>query len=556
MLKKIKKAVWYTGLISTVIISAGFSIFAYHYLLKPQGTFGWDESHRASYGIIVAHAVKTGNWGTFWSVTNRQIVGWPFFHSWVVASGLLLFGFTFIGARLSSLVLFFLSVPLVYLIATELNGKKSILTGIIAAFFYASSPLILYYSTVAMIELLGLFLTLLVAYLYFRAWESRSSVCYLLVGFFTAVLFLSKYQYGLFMLLSLLVDSFLRWLKLGKNALKSPALILVAFVVVIVIWLFGSIPVLKIKAFIHTLKESGGHVPSLNFTPTDRRLFYLRSFASYYPAGILAFLVIIPGFIYSVYKLLKSHLRFLFVYPVVNISLISISINTQDRYCILSMPFLFILGAFFLVEAGAWFKKKSSRLIYSALVLTVFIGDIYKFPLYYRQVPNRLHSGGGRVGWMENKIDYSFFYNLFKLPTFLQQPAFYLNPEADYAAPKHNWQDVWEYIYRVIDKRGPLCCLTYHQRFSPHMLHWFSYAYDVPVFTSWEPRCRFFATLIIDPLSVYYTEEGKRMAESRNKDWSLFLNDLERKGLIKLVAQRNFSDIKVLVKVFERRDED
>lgn len=547
-----KKRLWLAGLIAAVVISGGFSIFAYHYLLKPQGTFGWDESHHASYGIIVAYSAKIGDWGTFWGITHRQMLAWPFLHSWILAAGLHAFGFSFIGARLTSLIFFFFSVPIVYLIGSELNGKKSILTGLIAVLFYASSPLILYYSTGAMIELPGLFFTLLISYLYFQGLKKKLNRYFFLAGFFAAILFLTKYQYGLIVLLALLIDGVMRFLKSGKAELKFPILIVISFALVIGIWLISSIPDLKIKSFIHTLKESGSHKPPLYFSSLDMKIFYLRSMASYYSASILVFLALLPGFFYSVYKLRKSYLRFLIIYPAVNLLLIIISVNKQDRYCITAMPFLFILGAYFLTEVGARLRKKSFRITYAVVLLIIFSGDIYKFPLFYRQVPNRIHSGGGRITWMENQIDYSLFYKLLKLPTILQQPAFYLNPKADYSAPKHNWQDVWDYIYGVIDRKGSLCCLVYHQRFSPHMLRWYSYAYGVPVYTSWEPGSRFFAAIIIDPLSVYYTEEGKRMAESRNREWNAFLKNLETKGLIKVISRKYFPDIGVEVKIFER----
>ncbi len=544
-----KSRYWFWGLGAALLISLFFSVFAYYYLLSPRSTFRWDESHLSSYGIMLAYRIKAGDWPGFWELSNRFVVGWPFFHSWLVSAFLLIFGPTFTAARLSSLFLFFFSVPLVYLISSRKNSGQSILIGVLAALFFASSPMVLAYVTVSMIESLGLFLSLLVFWCYFQGRRSRRNRYYFLVGIFTAFLFLSKYQYGLFMGGSLFIAWVWQCAILKKIEWKTAAWMLGGFCLIIGFWLFNSFTTFKIRGFLHTLQESGTHKHAA-FTPLESRLHWLRSILGKHCPSPFLFPFLLGSFIYGIIKYRKNAYSLIFIFPAVNLLLMAFTRNKQDRYYILAMPYLFILASDFLIAIGISIKNKVGRWMYISLLLLLFVSELYKFPLLYRQISNRLP--GMRVTWIENKVDYSIFFGLFSVPKIFLQPDFMLNSDADYSSPVHTMQDVWDYIYSTVDRRGSICCLAYHQKLSPHMLRWYSYTYRIPVFTSWEPRARYFATFKIIPSSVYYTTEGKSYSEGRIKKWNNTLAGLAREGKIKLVAEKTFQDIGIIVTVFEK----
>lgn len=542
------KSPLYAGLAVTVLLALFFSVFAFYYLLQPQHTFGWDESHHAFNGLMVAHSLRTADWAMFWSLTNRLIVGWPFLYSWISGVGILLFGTTFNGARIPSLLFFFFSTPLVYLIAFRLDHKKPAIAGCVAALFFASSPLVLYYSVQCMIEIPGVFFLLLLAWCYLKSLESDRIAYPVLGGLSAAVLFFLKYQNAA-VFLPIAIDAFIRWRKNGNKSLKPLVIMVVSFCLPVLLWLVISIPAIKIRAFLHTIQESGGHIHISHWTPAERRLFWIRSLATYHAASFGIFIAMVGGLLFSVRRFRRSTGRFIFLFPVFYLIVLSLSHNRQDRYLLPLTPFLFIMAALAVVRLASLFRPGVLRWLYVVLASLFLMGDIHKYPGHYRRLANPQH--GSRIAWEPARQDDSILFSLASMPGFLRQPDFYSNPEADYSAPERTFQDVWNYIRDFIFGRGALCSLSYHQEFSPHLQRWYGYVDNIPVFTNWEPRCRFFAALVIDPASVYYTTEGKKFARGRNREWLEFLRNREAVEEIHLAAEKNFRDLKLKVLIFE-----
>jgi hypothetical protein len=165
----------------------------------------WDPAEHAWQAFVLARDLQDGEIVRFLVHLNRQDT-WPFGYSLLVAPFLLLGGFDYAAATLSSVVLFALVPVLLLAVARELDeGPAGVAAGLLAGGLFLASPLFRLYAILIMRELAGVALTLLALACYLRALRRGSLAAYRAAGLATLALFFVKYNYAVLWLLGVLV---------------------------------------------------------------------------------------------------------------------------------------------------------------------------------------------------------------------------------------------------------------------------------------------------------------------------------------------------------------
>ncbi|MDD5382779.1 MAG: glycosyltransferase family 39 protein [Candidatus Margulisbacteria bacterium] len=171
--------------------------------------FNREEAQHALYGMWLARDIKALDIGSFWYDTQRQMV-WPFLHSWVLSFFFLVFGTSYLTARLLSWALFLAAVILIYLISTELCDEKGWRVGIVASLLALTSPIMIRFAAENMIEGLGALLFMATAGLYMISEERKITVEYVLLAFLIGLSIYTNYLYAYLLIPAFIVMTLVR----------------------------------------------------------------------------------------------------------------------------------------------------------------------------------------------------------------------------------------------------------------------------------------------------------------------------------------------------------
>ena len=542
-----------------ILLGIAASFFSCFFLLRSQGPFFWDEAFHAEYALSIYDALHQGDWIRFWEITNLLKL-WPFFHSWVAGAFLTIFGPTMGNARLSSLILLTPSLVLIFLICRITFPGRGKPIGLIASLLFAFSPLVLYMASTCMLEMLEVFLVCAFFRVYFLAARSGRRVLFALAGLFLALLYLTKYNYGLLLMLAFGIDVVIQWRgeeKKGRKVLIGDAALVVAgFAAPVGLWLAAGNTGDKIEMLSWYFRgATGGAGTVLELGALDRALFYMRGLANIYSFSIWIFFILISGLVAGFFHYRDRKIRMIHLTALIVLFASSIVKNEQDRYIMPVFPLIAIMGAYSVVGAYQKLKPGWPRRVFAFILVILIVFELPLLPFYCRGVANHTAALGSFRYPTGCGINYSVFGLPSLYPQILKQPYSYLNPEADFAAAKHNGQDIWDFVSRTVGENGSICCLSVFQEFSPHLWRWYSWTTKIPVFSDWDKNCegcRFFAYIDIGPKSPYYNKEYRRSFLERNRQWILFLETRGKNGFLKTVDSRFYPDISVIVKIFEK----
>jgi len=169
--------------------------------------FSKEEASHALYAYWLLRDLKAQDWNAFWYDTQRQMV-WPFLHSWVLAGSFYAVGVGYASARLLSLLFFALSVLLIYLICARFSEKDGPRIGVVAALLALTSPLMLRYAVLNLLETMGAFLFLAAAYAYLASEDKKLALSYLGFAVLMGLSIYTNYLYAYLLIPAFLVASF------------------------------------------------------------------------------------------------------------------------------------------------------------------------------------------------------------------------------------------------------------------------------------------------------------------------------------------------------------
>ena len=492
----------------------------------------WDEAGFIWVGYQVSQAIRAGDWQAFFQLSRGQFY-YPFFQSWYLGFATLPFGYSINTARLASLGLLLPTIILVYWLGRSLDKKGGLLVALFPVFLTLTSPLVLFFYSIALKESLGLVLTLSSLWLYIISRQSGKKWLFFLTGLNCLILILTKYNYGVLVVGALAVESLL-WFSLKTN--------IVLFLPVGVGMFWWLSPQGYLKWFL-TILENKFQYNYYDTTPLGHLLYYPLEMAFGYTFSWLVFLLLAVGFIRALRDWRDFKIRLLSILFLVNFALAERHMaNNQARYIFTTVPLFFLVSSYGLRDLFFRLKKVFSRpyslgfllpflLIGTALILR----DFLVFPKMIR--PTGSHQIGLPAFYEQdfNVVDrYNFFRDLWpKIPP-----------------PKNaeKIEDVFGFILENVDLSKKISLVGSINEFSPGLFDY--YIAKEREKRGITPRQNIYNEFIV----AFTVKPGSRF---ETKDYRLFTGpsarsarwELNNPGVV-LLEKEEFTYLGIVVEIF------
>lgn len=531
--------------LSVILVSAALALFlAKTYI--PKASVGWDEANHIWVSYRLSESLQEKNLLSFLKITFNQ-PHYPPLQSWFLGMPLALFGFSIEKARLWGLFWFVLGGLLIFVLGERLGGDKGKLTGVISLFFFLSSPIVLFFSSLAMKEMMGAALSLLVVLSYFHARKVNTPFSYLLVGLMLFVLTMTKYNYGFLMMIVIFLEMIISFFLAKKRQMValSHLPLFVSFFILFGFWLL--VPYNRIPLFLETF--AGNFSDRFIYTQGladfwGYFLFYPRAIVLMYSSSILVGIFLLISFVWAIRYFRDFRIRFLWLAVAVNLLLGNIyTQNMQERYIFTSVSFLFVLGGFvgsnFLAKLLAFPKR--SWVWGAVLGFWLLVSGKILFDLGH--LPSFVYSVGAYTlkSPVFNQTDFQdknlwFNYDLSSWPKTLATGS--------YEKPK----DVLEFVASSVDLAKPVEVVGFANEFSPPLFDLiFALHKQKREFVSL-PYSSFMVTLEIFPTSRFYTRDYQLM-----NSWQIEkIKAIKVDPSLTLVKRKEFKELGVEVTIWGR----
>lgn len=189
-------------LLVCAILAAGW--FVHENLILPAGAFQYDEAAHALRGQLIAWDIQHGDWLAFLFDTYRQVY-WPPLHAWLTGGLFLFRDATEANARTLSLFLWIGLALTLYFAGRRLSAPGGTATGVVAALLALTSPLLLKYAAMCMLEIPGLLAVSLSLWAYFRTLDDDTPGANVLLAAALLATFFTKVNYGVLLCMAVAV---------------------------------------------------------------------------------------------------------------------------------------------------------------------------------------------------------------------------------------------------------------------------------------------------------------------------------------------------------------
>jgi 4-amino-4-deoxy-L-arabinose transferase-like glycosyltransferase len=518
----VKLSPFVTGLI--IVLLAALLAGTYIFINRIQGgdAFTWEEARHGIYGVWVWRDINAQDWSNFWYDTGRQMV-WPFLHSWLLAIFFIDFGVSYMSARLLSLVLFLVSVLLVYGISNQLSEKSGWKIGVLASLLMLTSPMMVRFASENMIEALGALLFLAAAFLYTVCQRRRLIIHYVFLAIIIGLSVYTNYIYAYFIIPAFVVVTLA---KLGPLVVEAVQLsrkgekaavpfiwwaykkLVVMFILLVFAGVWFSFNFSRrIMLFMDTILRSGtaegiGFGQSLIYYP--RIIIQQLSFSPWVGVFLLAALLLF----YVSMRFRGMSKLFVFVWVTLILATLTVAAKTPQMIYIV-VPFIFVIFStvfFALMED----LNKSSRLLALGLVAVLLLPATISLP---------------------------------------RALALYFPARSD-----QNLVDVLDYVKSAVPQGAEVGTILNLKRFNAEVLQFHFWDREAHILT--EDNLRegevsgrnvYFVTLYLDKASPYQSD----IQDDSPYRWNSWLRDKEMKGEVRLYSTRRFESIGVTAKIFQ-----
>ncbi|MFH1404162.1 MAG: glycosyltransferase family 39 protein [Candidatus Altiarchaeota archaeon] len=204
--------------IYVLLITLMVASFTYPLIAGSMITFDADEASKAVMGLEFGRAMEERDIGDFISATQasgRYL--YPFVYAWWTGLFYNLFGFSLAVSRLTSWTMLLFCVPVTYWIGSMMDERRGWLVGSVSATMLLTSQKILLVAGLCMIELTGLFFSLLTIGAYFKALKTGNKAWFIGAGFSAAVTFFTKYNFGMYVIAAILLTQAARYLIISRR---------------------------------------------------------------------------------------------------------------------------------------------------------------------------------------------------------------------------------------------------------------------------------------------------------------------------------------------------
>ncbi len=534
-------------------------IYAYFQFLKPLDVFLWDESHHGYFGMQIFNDLREADFGAFWAHTNNQALWMPL-HSWFDGIFLLIFGFSYSSARLSSLFLFFICSMLIFFTGLELSKEKGWIIGFIACALFLSSPMMLHLATVNMQEMLGIFICVMTLWFIVKYISNEAPWKYATIGFLLSVAYWSKTNFAI----QLVFGAALYQLsKIDPGRLKQwmidNSLIILGFLPLFVLW-WATPPFERKYGLGFIFRAQGMQSPS--FSPVagffNALGFYFQSLLSSYSFSFWIGLGSLAAFLASFWFYREKKIRIISLMFLANLLFISYisSNNIQERYLSTSIPFVFLLLAYFAVLYFDRIRESRSATAYYVIFAFLFSAVAYdslSLTRYTKEVANRTILSFIYKESL-NKFSPPFLFGLAKRPAFTY-PADQPKKYRDFKVPPSSTiRDVLDFFSSNIERNRSISTMISFNEISPYVIYWH--------FHDWGAYVMSLNDLAANPqyfwLSDYFldiepSEDSPYYPDRIEKRWDDIGRMLLREGAIKLAAKKEFADLGLTARIYKRQ---
>jgi len=169
----------------------------------------WDMAHYGYRGVRISEDWRELNLPFLFKDTISQKLH-PFIHSYILSVFFLIWGTTVEAASRASLAAFIGCALLIFFLGREVTEKWKNFCGLSAFFLLITSPTYLVFSTLIMLEIWSALFTLAGLLLFIKAVGDDSKKLYLLSYLTTTVLFFTKYNYGIYLMVTIFAVEALR----------------------------------------------------------------------------------------------------------------------------------------------------------------------------------------------------------------------------------------------------------------------------------------------------------------------------------------------------------
>jgi 4-amino-4-deoxy-L-arabinose transferase-like glycosyltransferase len=374
-----------------IFLSFILSLAAFLNVIIPQDIFGWDQSHHTLYGSWIAQDIQAGNWELFWNHTHRQTL-WPFLQSWILGIFFIFSGISYVSARLSHLVLYFLLLLATWQTGKALDEKNGKLIGLVGWLFIVSSSYCWMIGIDVLIEVTAALLTVCAFYCLLKLETTKKWIWIAPLGFSMAFLMVTKYNFAISAYFSILLwgiyDFFSNIRILFRKRLRTKFinlfsikyfLIFLPSILMFFWWMFGTNSKNKWAMVWYSKSEwvaKADQVPGFwnNF------IFYFKHLITTYPWAPFVGILVLIGFIGALFLIRRKNPRLIMLnlftwgsMPIV----IWIFMNKSPRYIYNIIPLIYLSSAFFWVTAYNYLKEKiglhKARLALIPLILIILL---------------------------------------------------------------------------------------------------------------------------------------------------------------------------------------
>jgi 4-amino-4-deoxy-L-arabinose transferase-like glycosyltransferase len=329
------------------VLFVGFRI--YRDIVVLRNTLIYDEAFHSLKGLLIADDLRNADWVSLLYDSYRQVYFPPLYS--------LFTGFTFlilpantVTAVIFSLFMFLLTGVLIFLAASELDDKSGDWVAIIAAVLFLTSPVLIEYASMAMIEAAGLCTLTLTLYIYFKLTKRPESLLLnFLFGSGIVVTYFMKSNYGVLLMVVTLIALLIQVkFRLKRLFTRQNFYFILPIIIAFILW-FAYPPKL-----ISTWNAMVNYAWGVRDTYGVQGLLFYPKALVRISGSVWLFVVLLVSFIVSIKFFRDKRVRYLILLILVQLVIGQLHHTKVDRHIFPVLPAFFLLTGFVFLQWWNW----------------------------------------------------------------------------------------------------------------------------------------------------------------------------------------------------------
>ena len=337
------------------VLFVGFRV--YNDIVVFRNTLIYDEAFHSLKGLLIADDLRNADWVSLLYDSYRQVY-FPPLYSLLTGLTFLILPANTVTAVVFSLFMFLLTGVLIYLAALELDDKSGDWIAIIAAVLFLTSPVLIEYASMAMIEAAGLCMLTLTLYVYFKLTRRPDSLLLnFLFGLGIVVTYFMKSNYGVLLMVVTLIALLIGVkFRLKRLFTRQNFYFILPIIIAFVIWF--AYPPKLISTWNAMVNYAWGVRDTYSF---QGMLFYPKALV-HISGSVWLFVVLLISLIVSIRFFRDKRIRYLVLLILVQLVIGQLHHTKVDRHIFPVLPALYLLTGFVLLKWWNW-KPLGNRII-------------------------------------------------------------------------------------------------------------------------------------------------------------------------------------------------